>query len=85
MPRRTPGFAFPQCVLFPMAAYLLSGPAVGQAADRLQQARKVKEIAIRHLRKTRLPGADNAAESRKARAVPVRAGGRGATAEGDRT
>ena len=71
------------CLL--LAACVLSAPALAEVADRLQQARKIKNTAIRHLRRTRLPGADKAAESRKARSVPVRAGGRGATTEGDRT
>ena len=52
-----------------VAACVLCAPAVGHAAGRLQQARKIKEIAIRHLRRTRLPGADTAAESKKALAA----------------
>ncbi|MHC5058900.1 MAG: WD40 repeat domain-containing protein [Planctomycetota bacterium] len=52
-----------------VAACVLCAPAVGHAADRLQQARKIKEIAVRHLRKTQSPGADRAAESKKALAA----------------
>jgi hypothetical protein len=52
-----------------VAACVLCAPAAVQAADKLQQARKIKDIAVRHLRKTQLPGADKAAESRKALAA----------------